>query len=138
MNPADPEAALREALEHGEALQAQLAGIEEQMSYLGAITQEFARARATLEALARAKRGEEVLLPVGGGNFVRAKLADEDRVIGGIGAGLSVEGPVADALRRTEAQLEAAREAGERLQGEAQRVVQQLQALEAHVGQLTG
>lgn len=132
------QAALREALEVGEVLQSQLAQLDEQMTYLQAVTQEFQRARTTLETLAKAKKGEELLLPIGGGAYVRATLADEDRVISGLGAGISVEGPVSDALRRVDEQLAAARETSERLQQEMQRVLQQMQAVEARVGELSG
>lgn len=137
MSP-EQEAELRAAVEAGEALQGRLAGLEEQMAYLNALAQEFSRARAALEALKDVKRGEEVLLPLGGGHFVRASLAEEDRVLSGIGAGYSLEGSLAEALRHVEGQLEAAKQAAERLQEEEQRILAQMQALEQRVGQLTG
>lgn len=122
--------ALREAVEAGEALQGRLSGIEEQLSYLNALSQEFQRSKLALEALQQAKKGEEMLLSIGGGNFVRATLAEQDRIISGIGSGYSVEGPVKEALRRVEDQLTAAREAAQRLQEDGQRTLTQMQALE--------
>jgi prefoldin alpha subunit len=135
---AQAQAALREAMEAGEALQGHLAGIEEQLGYLSALTQELQRSRDTLEALQGAKKGDEVLLPVGGGNFVRAQLGEAGKVISGVGAGVSVEDTFEAALRRVDAQLEAAKEASEKLQSEGQRVLGQMQALEARMGQLAG
>jgi prefoldin alpha subunit len=137
-DPAEAQEALREAVQVGEQLQGELASIEEQLGYLRALTQEFQRSRATLEALKELKEGDEVLLPLGGGNFVRASLAQRDVVISGIGAGYSVEGPIADALARVDAQLDAARDASQRLQEEGQRVMQQMQAVEDRIGELTG
>ena len=133
-----PEAQLREAVDSGEALQGHLQRLEEQLGYLGALSQEFGRSRLALEALKDAKPGEEVLLSLGGGNFVRAKVADPSKVISGLGAGYSVEGSVQDALRRCDEQLEAAREASQKLQEEAQRTLQQMQALEERIAQLQG
>ncbi|HEV8359644.1 MAG TPA: prefoldin subunit alpha [Candidatus Thermoplasmatota archaeon] len=141
--PADQDVAaaqreLREAVQVGEALQGELQNIEEQLGYLRALTQEYQRARATLEALKPLKRGEEVLLPIGGGNFVRASLADADKVISGIGAGVSVEGSIEAALARVDQQLDAARQASQRLQEEGQRVAGELQQIEDRLGQMTG
>lgn len=131
-------AALREAAEREEALQGHLAGIQEQMGYLGALLQELERARATLEALQGMRRGEEVLLPVGGGNFVRASLADEGKVLSSVGSGYSVEGPVGDALRRVEASLAALREAAKRLEAEADEIVGQIEALAERASERAG
>jgi len=134
----DAEGELREAAQVGEVLQNQLAGIEEQLGMLRAMTEEFQQARSALDALRAARVGDEVLVPLGGGQFVRAKLAEADRVLSGIGAGLSVEGPVAEALRRVEAQLQSASEAQQKLASEGQRIVDQMHALEARVAQLAG
>lgn len=132
------QAALREAVAVGEELQGQLATIEDQLGYLAALTKEFQRSRTTLEALKALKKGEEVLMPIGGGNFVRAHLAEADQVISGIGAGVSVEGGIEDALRRVDEQLAAAKEASQRLQDEGQRVMQQMQAVEERLQQMAG
>jgi prefoldin alpha subunit len=134
----EAQAAIREAMQVGEELQQHLANIEDQLGYLRALTQEFQRSRATLEALKEMKAGDEVLLPLGGGNFVRASLAQKDKVISGIGAGYSVEGPIDDAMQRVDAQLEAAKDASQRLSEEGQRVMQQMQAVEARLGELAG
>jgi prefoldin alpha subunit len=136
--PQEPEFDVREAVEAGEALQGHLATLEDQMGYLGALVNEFSRAKVALEALEGLKPGEEMLLSIGGGNFVRANLADKDRVVSGIGSGYSVEGPVQDAVARAEAQVAAAREAIQRLQEEAQRTLAQMQALEERLSQLQG
>lgn len=135
--PAD-QLQLREALEAGEALQGRLAGIEEQLAYLQAVTQEFQRSKAALEALKAAKKGDEVLLSLGGGSYVRATLAEQDRVIRGLGSGVSAEGTVEEAIAAAEAQLAAAREAAARLQEEGQRTLAQMQALDERIGQLQG
>jgi prefoldin alpha subunit len=136
--PAGQQEQVREALEAGEALQGHLQGIEEQLAYLNALQQEYQRSRAALEALAKASKGDELLLSIGGGNFVRATLAEQDNVISGIGSGVSVEGRVEDALRRVDQQLAAARDASARLQEEGQRTLAQMQALEQRLQGLQG
>lgn len=48
-------------------------------------------ASMTLEGLEKQKENAELLVPIGGGSYIRAKLENPDRVTVGIGAGVSVE-----------------------------------------------
>ncbi len=48
-------------------------------------------ANSTLEGLEENKIGSELLVPIGGNSYIKAKLDDPDRVIVGMGAGISVE-----------------------------------------------
>lgn len=135
---AEAEAQLREAVEASEVLQGQLQGVQEQAQMLQAIRAEYEQGSEALDALRNAKAGDEVLLPLGGGNFVRATLAEQDRVISGIGSGYSLEGNIEEAQRRVQEQVQAAEQALQRLEAEGQRIVGQMQAVEAHLRQLTG
>jgi prefoldin alpha subunit len=137
MTDEDVQAQLRDAVQAGEVLQGQLQNLDEQLAYLGALTQELQRGKLTLASLKDAREGEELLMPVGGGTFVPASLRGTGKVLLGIGSGLHVEGTVDQAVERLDAQLAQARDAGQRLQEESRRVTEQLQAIEEHVGQLT-
>jgi prefoldin alpha subunit len=131
----EQEQQLREAMQAGDVLQGQLAGIEEQLAYLQALQQELARGRAALEALEVAKPGEDVLLPLGGGAYAPARLQGA-KVLLHIGAGYHLEVAPGEAGQRLDEQLQRAREASQRLQQEGQQVQEQLQALEQHVQSL--
>ena len=52
---------------------------------------DLAYAQMTLEGLEREDEKSELLVPIGGTSYVRAKLDNPDRVIVGMGAGVSVE-----------------------------------------------
>jgi len=48
-------------------------------------------ASMTLEGLEKQKENAELLVPIGGGSYIKAKLETPDKVTVGIGAGVSVE-----------------------------------------------
>lgn len=58
---------------------------------------EFQMANLTLEGLKKKGKGAQLLVPVGGGSYVKAGLEDDENVIFGIGAGIAVEKKVEDA-----------------------------------------
>ncbi len=69
-------------------------------------------ALSTLEGT-KGKPGEtETLVPIGSGSFVKARLADAEKVIIGVGAGVCIEKPIEDSmkdLRLRSSELEKAR-----------------------------
>ena len=54
-------------------------------------------ANATLDGIEQQKENAELLVPIGAGSYVRAKLADSNKVIVGMGSGVSVEKTLVEA-----------------------------------------
>jgi prefoldin alpha subunit len=73
---------------------------------IDSLLRELDAAIQTLKNLDGLSIGDELLIPVGGSNFVKAKLADKERVMVGIGAGVTVEKPIKDALTLVEGKVE--------------------------------
>jgi len=73
-----------------EALQARL-------NLVNAALTELSLAKTTLEGVEREKEEAPLFVPVGGGSYVLAKLTSSDKIVLGIGAGVSVEKSVAEA-----------------------------------------
>jgi len=48
-------------------------------------------ANMTLESVEKEKADAELLVPIGGSSYIRVKLADTDKVVVGMGAGVSIE-----------------------------------------------
>ena len=65
--------------------------LESRLNMLEAAMAELRVAGTTLEELKKEKEGASLLLPVGGGSFINARLGDVSKVIIGIGADTSVE-----------------------------------------------
>jgi prefoldin alpha subunit len=66
------------------------------------------KALKAVEAMGAAEDGQDMLVPIGQDSFVHAKLSTKDKVIVGVGAGVSIEKSAADAkedLSKRKAQL---------------------------------
>ena len=75
----------------------QLENISRQIRLLQASRDETVRASRTLEALADAKEGDEVLIPIGASSFVTVKVTDKKTAVVGIGNKISVDKEYSDA-----------------------------------------
>lgn len=65
--------------------------LQSRLSMLNAVTQDLTYANMTLDSLEKEKENSELLVPIGGTSYIRAKLDNPDNIIVGIGAGVSVE-----------------------------------------------
>ncbi len=89
---------LRQAMAMLDVYRNQLESMGNQVQLLQMSLEEAGKAKDTLEAIHEAKEGDEILVPVGASSFVRAKLADADHAIVGVGNKLSVEKKTEDAV----------------------------------------
>ncbi len=89
---------MRQAMGAMEAYKGQLEAINEQGQLLQMSLEDYSRAKDTLEAVAKGKTGEEMLMPIGGSAFVYATISRNDRVLVGVGTGVSVDKPIEDAV----------------------------------------
>lgn len=80
--------------------------IQSRVNMVNAVIADLTYATATLEGLEKEKEDSELLVPVGGNSFVKAKLANPDKVIVGVGAGVSVEKTLPEAKEITKKRLD--------------------------------
>lgn len=71
--------------------------LQSRISMVNAAMTDLSYASATLEGLEKEKADAEMLVPIGGSSYVKVKLVGVDKVVLGIGAGVSVEKPVEEA-----------------------------------------
>jgi prefoldin alpha subunit len=71
--------------------------LQQRMSMLNAAITDLSYANMTLDGVEKEKESAELLVPVGGNSYVKVKLASSDKVVVGIGAGVSVEKPLSEA-----------------------------------------
>ena len=71
--------------------------LQQRISMLNAALTDLTYANATLEGIEQEKENAEMLVPIGGSSYVQVKLANPDKIIVGLGAGVSVEKPLPDA-----------------------------------------
>ncbi len=96
---------MRQAMGALEAYKAQLEAVNEQGQLLQMSLEDYSRAKDTLEAVAKGKPGEEVLMPVGGSAYVYASIVRSDRVLVGVGTGVSVDKPMEDAIATVDTRI---------------------------------
>jgi prefoldin alpha subunit len=71
--------------------------LQQRISMLNAALADLTYANTTLEGLEQEKENAEMLVPIGGSSYVQVKLANPDKIIVGLGAGVSVEKSLTDA-----------------------------------------
>lgn len=71
--------------------------LQQRISMVNAAIADLTYAIATLEGLEKEKENAEMLVPIGGSSYVKVKLADPNKVIVGMGSGVSVEQPLSQA-----------------------------------------
>ena len=65
--------------------------LQSRLNMINAVATDLTYASATLETLEKEKENAELLVPIGGTSHIRARLDNPDKIIVGIGAGVSVE-----------------------------------------------
>lgn len=80
--------------------------IQSRMNIINAVITDLNYAGITLESLEKEKENSELLVPVGGNSYVRAKLENSNQVIVGMGAGVSVEKTMPEAKAIVKKRLE--------------------------------
>jgi len=79
--------------------------LQARLDIVNAAMNEFAVASSTLEGIKTQNPDADTLIPVGGGSFVRAKLADVSKIVMGVGAGVAIEKPIQDSISEIKARL---------------------------------
>jgi prefoldin alpha subunit len=65
--------------------------LQQRIGMINAAITDLTYANMSLEGLEKEKEDAELLVPIGGSSYVKVKLANTDKVIVGMGAGVSVE-----------------------------------------------
>jgi prefoldin alpha subunit len=65
--------------------------LQQRISMMNAAMTDLTYANMTLDGLEKEKENAELLVPIGGSSYIKVKLADTDKVVVGVGAGVSIE-----------------------------------------------
>ena len=65
--------------------------LQQRISMLNAAMTDLTYANLTLDGVEKEKKNAEILVPIGGSSYIQVKLANSDKVIVGLGAGVSAE-----------------------------------------------
>lgn len=85
------EESLRRVLTELRLLETTAEALQTRVNLVNAATAELSFASATIAGLEEEKEGTPLLVPVGGGSFVKAEISTTETMVVGMGAGVSVE-----------------------------------------------
>ncbi|MCW3980838.1 MAG: prefoldin subunit alpha [Candidatus Bathyarchaeota archaeon] len=116
--------------------------LQDRINMIRAAITELAFAFSTIEGLEKEKKGTPLLVPIGGGSFIKAEVATTQTMVVGIGAGVSVEKTRIEAkqiLEKRSADLEKSRASLEQQLGQVlDRMRENRQQLDAISTKLVG
>jgi len=65
--------------------------LQQRLSMLNAAMTDLTYANMTLESIEKEKENAEMMVPIGGSSYINVKLATPDKIVVGMGSGVSVE-----------------------------------------------
>ncbi len=71
--------------------------LQARMNYANVFLNELGSANMTLEGLEKEEKDASLFVPIGGGSYIKAKLEDKNKVVYGVGAGVSIEKTLVEA-----------------------------------------
>jgi len=112
-------------------MQSQAEALSQQINMLQITIRDVETALTTVAALKYETADKETLVPIGFGSFVNAKLTNPDKIVVGIGAGVSVEKNVDDAKALLDKRKEELTKYQETLNATLTKFAQELQNIQA-------
>ena len=84
-------------------------------------------ANSTLEGIKNKPKGTEALVPVGAGSFIQVELADSEKIVMGVGAGVSTEKSVNDSIESLKSRQDDLEKLRMSLQGQLSQVASRIE-----------
>ena len=100
----------------------QLNSLDMQLQISQAALNDYTKAKLTLENLAKSTKEDDILIPIGGGTFIKGNLTDNNKILTDIGAGIVTEKPLKDALAKVDERIKLMQENRDKLINLAQRI----------------
>jgi len=80
--------------------------LQQRLGMLNAGITDLSYANMTLESIEKEKENAEMLVPIGGSSYINVKLADSNKAVVGMGAGVSVQKTLPEAKAAVKERLE--------------------------------
>jgi len=137
-SPASPKEALDPLLVEFSNLKAYSDVIRQQIEFVTGVLAELALSKAALQEIKSREGKGETLIHIGGGNYIRTQLQDVKTVVVGVGAGVSIEKSLADAISDIDGRTKLAQEQINSLQNQYLQIATRMDQLQTKIDQLYG
>jgi prefoldin alpha subunit len=104
-------------------LEGSIATLQSRLNIVRTAINEVSLAHATLEGFTKLQDGDDALVPVGAGSYVRMKIADSKKLVMGIGAGTAMEKDVASSIDELKSRIGELDKAGNSIQQQLDQVL---------------
>jgi prefoldin alpha subunit len=104
-------------------LEGSIATLQSRLNIVRTAINEVSLAHATLEGLTKLNDGDDALVPVGAGSYVRMKIADSKKLVMGIGAGTAMEKDVGSSIDELKNRIGELDKAGNSIQQQLDQVL---------------
>jgi prefoldin alpha subunit len=111
--------------------QAQAEAIARQLGLTQLTAEGLDRALKAVEAMETAEEGTEMLVPIGSGSFIHAKLASKEKVVLNVGAGVNIEKTPAEAKESLKIRKAEVAEGSKKLNEMLGKIDQEMQRIQA-------
>lgn len=111
--------------------------IQSRLNLISAALTELNISQMTLEGVEKETPDAALFVPIGGGSFVKAKLESSDKVIVGMGAGVSIEKTMAEAKATIQNRISEMQKTRVSLQQQLVQVVNRMQENRSQLEELT-
>ncbi len=112
--------------------------IRQQLDLISSVITEYSLSRAALEEVRKREGKGETLIHIGAGNYITAELKGVKTVVVGMGAGVSVEKSIDDAISGIDGRVKEAQERLVALQNQFVQISTRMQQLQGRIDQLYG
>jgi prefoldin alpha subunit len=103
---ASPEEIVRQLATEIRILEGNAAALQSRLDIVRAAINEVTLAHTTLEGLKGLQDGDDTLIPVGAGSYVRMRIADSKKLVMGVGAGVALEKDVESSAEELKERLQ--------------------------------
>ena len=110
--------------------------LQQRINMMNAAMSDLTYANMTLEGIKKEKENAELLVPIGGGSYIKVKLANPDKVVVGMGAGVSIEKTLPEAKTIVKERLGELEKTMQSAQQQFAQVAQRLNAGRNRLGSL--
>jgi prefoldin alpha subunit len=100
----------------------QLNALDMQLQISQSTLNDYTKAKLTLEHLSKATKDDDLLIPIGGGTFIKGVLSEKNQILTDVGAGIVTEKPLKDALAKVDNRIQLMQENRDKLIDIAQKI----------------
>ncbi len=104
--PAKQEDLVRQLATEIRILEGSAGALQSRLDIVRAAINEITLAHNTLDGFKSLQEGEDTLIPIGAGSYVRMKIADSKKLVMGIGAGAAIEKDVDSSVEELKGRLQ--------------------------------